>query len=280
LTESPRLACLGFDWSVRADDTALVRYITSLYEPCLAPGRANHTFVLASATEAPPRLHLTRDGCRVLSSASPSLAVAQLVWEVNRGVVEETTNRLLLHAAAAEQDGAVVVIAGPRGSGKSTMVAALVRAGFRYLTDETVAVDPVSTTIEPCAKPIALGPGSWPLLPDLRPEVAPTGDAAPEWLLAPRSIRADAVAPAGGIAALVLLLSRRPGAPTTAHPITRAEAVVALAEQSFNFQSLPRGTLDAVAAVVRGSRCFRLDVNELDIACRLVTDLLESATHP
>ena len=274
--ESPRLVCLAFDWSVQSDNPTLVDYITSLYEACLAPGPARHRFVLE--TSAPSRLTLARDGRVVLRHASPGLAVARLAWEVNRRVVEETSSRLLLHAAAVEREGAVVLLPGPRGAGKSTLAAALVRGGLRYVTDEAVAVDPVTTAIEPYAKPIALDRNSWPLLPDLRPEVDPAVGDTDQWLVAPRSIRPDAVAPTGGVPALVILPAHRPGRPTAAREIPRAGAAIALAEHSFNFRTFGPGALDAVANIVRGSRCYRLDVGDLDIACRVIFDLLESVS--
>ncbi len=141
---SGRLRCLDFDWSILSNDSQLVEYITYLYEPCVvgSPGPASHVFIVRRHTnsESAP-ISVYRDGRAILRRAPEDLAVAQLAWEVNRGVVEKAGNRLLLHAAAAERDGRVVILAGPEGSGKSTLVAALVRSGLRYVTDETVAVE-------------------------------------------------------------------------------------------------------------------------------------------
>jgi len=276
--ESPRLVCLGFDWSLRADDPTLVRDVTRLYEGCIAPGRAQHRFTLGRrAGSGSANVNLALDNDLVLRDVPLGLAVAHLVWAVNRGVVEETSNRLLLHAAAAERDGEVVVLAGPRGAGKSTLVAALVRAGFRYVTDETVAVEPSTLTIEPYPKPVALDHGSEALLPDLHPEFESAPGTTAQRLVSPRGIRSDAVASSGGVPSIVILPSHRPTHATAAHPITRAEAAVALATHSFNFSSFGPGALGVVAAVVRRSRCYRLDVGTLDSACRLVTDLLRPA---
>jgi hypothetical protein len=156
---SRRLRCLDFDWSILSNDASLAGYVTDLYEPCIVGGAgpATHVFVVRRHTnvESAP-VSVYRDGRAILRRAPEDLAVAQLAWEVNRGVVEEAGNRLLLHAAAAERDGRVVILAGPEGSGKSTLVAALVRSGLRYVTDETVAIDLAAGTIAPYPKPIAL----------------------------------------------------------------------------------------------------------------------------
>jgi len=276
--DSAPFRCLGFEFTARANDPLLVEHVTELYAACLAPGTAEHSFVLRRRTARPSSVTVYRDGHAVRRHAAPGLAVAHLAWEVNRGVVEHANGRLLLHAAAAERDGKVVLLAGSAGTGKSTLVAALVMAGLRYVTDEVVAIDRHTGVIGPYPKPIGLGRsvvGHGSVLgrgfDGAGFEVGPH-----ELLVPPQSIRADAVAPAGGIARLVVLPRYRPDAPTAARPVPRSEAVVAIAEQAFNFRELSPGALDAVARVVRGCRCYRLDFGDLGSARDVTVDLLES----
>jgi hypothetical protein len=263
---SGRLRCLDFDWSILSNDSQLVEYVTYLYEPCVvaSPGPASHVFIVRRHTnsESAP-ISVYRDGRAILRRAPQDLAVAQLAWEVNRGVVEKAGNRLLLHAAAAERDGRVVILAGPEGSGKSTLVAALVRSGLRYVTDETVAVELRGGAIAPYPKPIALHETEH-----------------CQRLVPAHAIRPDAVATSGGNARLLVLLAGyQPGRGPGARSISRAEAAVALAEQAFNFRSLGARRLDAIADVVSACDCYRLEVGELDAGCRLVNDLFETAAN-
>jgi hypothetical protein len=261
---SRRLRCLDFDWSILSNDAALVDYVTHLYEPCVVgnPGPARQVFIVRRHTNvefAPVSVY--RDGRAILRRAPEDLAIAQVAWEVNRGVVEDSGHRLLLHAAAAERDGKVVLLAGPEGSGKSTLVHALVRSGLRYVTDETVAVTCPVARIEPYPKPIALHE------PERQQRLVP-----------PQAIRRDAVATSGGDPCLLMLLSGyRPGHFTWARAIPRAEAAMALAAQAFNFRELGPGRLDATAELVRRCDCYRLEVGDLDAGCRLVRDLFDSA---
>jgi hypothetical protein len=202
-----------------------------------------------------------RDGRAILRRAPVDLAIAQVAWEVNRGVVEESNDRLLLHAAAAEDSGRVVILAGPEASGKSTLVDALVRSGLRYITDEAVAVTRPLARIEPYPKPIALHDR------ESEPRLVPA-----------HAIRRDAVAISGGDPRLLMFLAGyRPGRATAARAIPRAEAAVALAEQAFNFRELGPGRLDAIAEVVSACDCYRLEVGDLDTGCRLVLDLFDAA---
>jgi HprK-related kinase A len=279
--QSRTLRCLGFDWSILTNDPALVDRITYLYEPCLVGQQdgPRHVFILRSHTSSEtPSVSLYRDGRAIVRRAPAGLAIARVVWEVNRGVVEEAQNQLLLHAAAAERDGRVVLLAGPEGSGKSTLVAALVRSGLRYVTDETVAVELPGVTIAPYPKPIALDRGSLESLGDLSAAVPSTLATGLEQRLVPaQAIRPDAVASAGGVASLLVLPAYRPGRPTSAQSISRADAAIVLAEQAFNFRALGPGRVEAIAELVRSCKCYRLDVGDLDAASRIVLELFDCA---
>jgi hypothetical protein len=273
------MRCLGFEWSILTNDPALDECITSLYETCIdrKPGPARHVFILRRHVSS-ASVSLYRDGKAILRRAPDGLAIAQLVWEVNRGVVEEAGNRLLLHAAAAERDGRIVLLAGPEGSGKSTLVTALVCSGLQYLTDETVAVETPAGTITPYPKPIALHCDA---LESLRawgarfpPELLSEGG---ERLVPVQGIRSDAVAQPDLLARVLVLLSRsRPGRAAAARSIPRAEAAIALAGQAFNFRELGPGRLDVIADVVRACDCYRLDVGDVDTTSRLVLDLFDT----
>jgi hypothetical protein len=275
-----RLRCLGFEWSIFTNDPLLREWITSLYECCLDenPGPGRHVFVLYRHTSSDSTVSLHRNSRAILQRAPAEAAIAQLVWEVNRGVVDEAGDRLLLHAAAAEQDGTSVLLAGPEGSGKSTLVAALVCAGLQYVTDETVALDPHTGTIAPHPKPLGLDRGSLESLKDLC-RVVPTGirTGSEQWLVSAATLREDAVATSNSVPTLIVLPSYRPDRATVARSIARAEAAVAIVEQSFNFRTFGRPRLDVIADVVRRCHCYRLNVGDLDVARRLAIDLFSRA---
>ena len=273
--ESPRFRCLAFDWSIGATESALVEPVSWLYDACAddTPGPATHLFGLRRNSDT--SLSLCRNGQTALEQASTGLAMARLAWEVNRGVVETAGDQLLLHAAAAARGERVVVLAGPERSGKSTLVAALVCAGLRYLTDEAVAVDG-SAAIAPYPKPVALTGDSLRALRELCPHLpAAARETGVKHLVAPQALGAGAVSNRGGVARLVVLLSEfRPGRRSRARRVSRAEAAVTLADQAFNLQDVGPGGLQLIAELLRPSDCYRLEVGDLDVACRLVLDLL------
>ena len=80
---------------------------------------------------------------------------------------------MLVHAGAVEWDGHAALFPAPMESGKTTLVAGLVRAGARYLSDEAAAIDPETLLVHPFPKSLTIGAGSWEVLADLAPAVDP-----------------------------------------------------------------------------------------------------------
>ncbi|HET6210294.1 MAG TPA: hypothetical protein VFD94_07920, partial [Jatrophihabitans sp.] len=89
--------------------------------------------------------------CPVPAGSSPG----QLLAELTRLAVQHS-DRLCLHAGVVTYPGAAVVIPGSSGLGKSTLTAALVQAGFGYLSDEVLAVPRTGGLPARFARPIAV----------------------------------------------------------------------------------------------------------------------------
>jgi hypothetical protein len=250
-------ALLGFEWSFLCNDPALVDCVTSLYAGCadIVQSPARCVFILRRHTDE----SVSSTGTIVPRSVEPLRP-----WRSRNSCGKSTAassrkqgNRLILHAAAAKKEGRIVLIAGPEGSGKSTLVAALVCSGLRYVTDETVAIDLTDATITPYPKRISLDEHSIGFLRNLFPAIPAALVAGQGERLAPaQAIRCGAVAETEGSARLLMVLSDpRPGHPTLARPIPRAETVIVLAEQAFNFGDLGPGRLDVVADIARACDC-------------------------
>jgi hypothetical protein len=117
--------------------------------------------------------------------------------------------------------------------------------------------------------------GSWEVLSALRPQLdarfARFSDEI--WHVVPDAIRPGAIA-APCTARAVVSPRFEPGATTALEPISRAEAVMLLAENAFNFSVHGAAGLDALAAVVRSCECYRLTVGALDDACDRIVDVM------
>lgn len=275
---SPRYRALGFDFGLRATDPELGAFLEELFEPFRAPGRPSRLYSFLSFPEREgDRYAVYFDGEYVVTTRYASTALRHFLWDVNHRVVEETRDHLLVHASAAEHEGRCLLFPAPMDSGKTTLVAGLVRAGLRYVTDEAAALHLSSLTVTPYPKPLHLDTGSWSVLAELRPRVSPALQPylRGQWYVPAARVRDGALAPPS-VPRFVIAPRYVPDAPTELVPLTRAEAVVLLYGQAFNAESVGRRrALEVLAAVVRGCACYRLVASDLDRACEIVLGLLE-----
>lgn len=265
---------LGHRYALRTTHGPFGRFVerafSALASPSLGSWRTTYSLV-HRATSRDGRYALYADDERLVAAESPSLALSTLAWHVNRQVVATNRHLVLVHAAAAERDGLGVVLAGAMEAGKTTLVAGLVRHGWRYLTDEIVAIEPHSGVIRPYPKPLSVDPGSFDVLADLRPDVEPGVEPflRGQWQVDPHSIRTDAVA--GPTEVRVVIVTRYVGGGATRiEPLPRREMLLELIEQTFHFHAAGARNVTALAAVLGGARCYRLQVGKLDAACRLI----------
>jgi hypothetical protein len=143
-------------------------------------------------------------------------------------------------------------------------------AGFDYLSDEVAAIDVVTLEVTPYPKPVALRPGSAARLglslPALRqpgsPELAPCAVLRPH----ARGRRAPVRA---------LLFPRYdPGANTELVPISRAKALIEVANNSFNFVDHGGQWMELLRRLVTQCWCGRLNIGDVDRVPGLVLPLL------
>jgi hypothetical protein len=121
---------------------AAQQYLPPLRTP-LSEGRAHREFRLASATQPDGTcaFSLHSAGRAVASSSSLRQVLRALEWEVSLVVAQRARDRIFVHAGAVEWKGKALIVPGRSFSGKSTLVAQLVRAGCAYLSDEFAILD-------------------------------------------------------------------------------------------------------------------------------------------
>ena len=252
--------CLGFDFGVTATNPTLQRTVDALYAPFRAPVEVTTQFTLVERAAPGPTgvsILIFENDQQVRTTPDRALALAHLVWRVSQHVIAVASESfLLLHAAAVERGRNAVLLPAPSGSGKSTLAAGLVAAGFGYLTDDVCAIDLETVRVRPYAKPISLAAGSRPAVRARRARAAGRRRArahahgrvhhrARTWAdtSAARARRARSSCPRYAA-----------GSRTELTAMSRAEAVIVLGEQSFNFNELAPDALPLAADLVRGCR--------------------------
>jgi hypothetical protein len=133
------------------------------------PSRSEHVDRLYAldVRNTPPRAKrrrthtLYRDGERLARSSDLERLLDDLERDVRLHVAEMARNRVFVHAGVVAWNGQAIVMPGSSFTGKSTLTAALVRAGALYYSDEYAVLDR-SGRVHPFAQPLQLRlPGSY-----------------------------------------------------------------------------------------------------------------------
>jgi hypothetical protein len=213
----------------------------------------------------------------------------QLTREVLIIVRDTTINRtdffLQIHAGVVSNGSHGVMLPAAAGGGKSTLTAALVNRGFRYLTDEIALLQNDTLDVRPVPFAITVKPGSLAPLSTDYPHLADSPRHRREdeqdvvYLIPPEQNRY----PANGAPLLVrwIVFPRYGTDETTAlRPLGKAEALSRLLSECLVVpKDLDRDSVAALIAWFSQTECFELPFSSLAEAAGLLRDLcLEDAS--
>ncbi len=274
MTPSLEFDALGFAFGV-AGPSWLRDAASTLFEP-FATGSAGAApgYTVSPGHDDANELALRLADEPVSTRTDRAAVVMALAHDVNFRALDGCPE-LAVHAGGVVWGNDAVVLPGVMEAGKSTLTAGLVRSGFGYLSDEAVLLDHESLLAKPYPKPISLDPGAWPLFPELRPGVELLKDACTDQQrqVPATALRPDCLAAASSVGLIVFPRFKR-GARTTLSQITRGEALLELARNTFNLEQDGPAKLDALADFVRNADCYRLEIGGLDSAVQLVRTLV------
>ena len=207
-------------------------------------------------------------------------------WGMNWCISMHMHRFLIVHAAVVERGGRALILPAPPGSGKSTLCAALVWRGWRLLSDELTLIDPATGRITPVPRPVSLKNASIDVIRQFAPQAQfgpvvhetvkgsighfspPQGTversevtALPSWVILPRYVA---------------------GSDTRLTPLSKGKALMALADNAFNYNVHGAGGFHAMAALVARSDCFEFSYSRLEEAVRLFAELADAPCedHP
>ncbi len=226
--------------------------------------RVLHSLALPNDDLPPLMLTITPDGRyatgAVQGSLQWSVALPQQGWlSVLAGQVVATATALLrcylfIHAGAVALDGGGWVIVGESGAGKTSTVAALMRRGGAYLSDEVALFDPMTRSLHPFALPMAVKPWTKKAAGNLPAgrEVAREGTVR---FLLPARLEIASVP----VEAFVLLKPARVPARWTS--ISRADMLLNIAKQtsSFSYQHRCEDAFSGFGRFLHTARCYVLE---------------------
>ena len=182
------------------------------------------------------------DAGRLARSMNLDDVLARLEGDLRIYIAERARRRVFVHAGVVGWRGRAILIPGASHSGKTALVAALVRAGATYYSDEYAVLD-ARGRVHPFSVALSLRDG-------------PHGEV--------RKRRAEALGGSSGVAplrvGLVAVTTYQRGASWRARPLSQGQAMLALLSHTVPARRRPRTALAtlrkvvASAAVVKGLR--------------------------
>src|SRR3954467_4480092 len=141
--------------AVDAPDDALTIVRTRLPETYTADnGRPDREWRLQ---REPSGMWMAYDECGLGGGAHIADGVEMLLSSLELWVAEHARDRIFVHAGCAVHDGRAIVVPGRTMSGKSSLTAALVRAGATYFSDEFAVLDRRGR-VHPYPRPLSIRP--------------------------------------------------------------------------------------------------------------------------
>lgn len=220
--------------------------------PCAARETRHHYRV----DRLPTGAYHVRDGHRLLGVAPDAESACEgLEGELNLLVAELCPSHVFVHAGVVEWGGRAIVLPGRSFSGKSSLVAALVRAGAAYASDEFAPIDS-DGRVHPFPRRIKLR--------------------------RPHQRHAERVTPAGRRVAqalpISLIVSTRfvEGARWEPRPLPWGRAMLAMIANTVPVRTRPHQALPFIGAALMGARALEGVRGEADEAAQAILRAAES----
>lgn len=228
-----------------------------------------------------PQVRFLYDGESPFAVLPIDHAFPLLEWAMNWCISTQAHHYLTLHAAVMERAGCAVIMPAPPGSGKSTLCAGLINRGWRLLSDELTLISLVDGLITPLGRPVSLKNQSLSVIQKFVPGVmmnqvthdtskgsvshmkVPTEHvqrlserARPRWVIFPKYV---------------------PNAPAMLKGRSKANSMLELGRNSFNYTVLGLTGFEVLANVISASDCFDFEYSQLEDAVTVFDGLVARA---
>jgi hypothetical protein len=268
-----------------------LRYASPAQEAVVHPVLA-HLETPTSAAGPAATVDLACDGEKHLlllngTSSERSASLDELAPLVKGTLLLEAINNasylLYIHAGVVRIASGCLLLPAAPGSGKSSLTAALIRAGFTYFSDEVALLEEGTLNVRPAPVSLCLKDGAWDLLAPRYPEIR---DLAihhrwdgkivrylnpPPAALGPRPEKSDPVH-------WIVFPRYSPEARTELQPVPKAHALHRLLQQCVAMPApLDQAKVASLVRWISEIPCYELPMSSLDDAVSLVNGLCRRA---
>lgn len=276
---------LSYYFRVRWNFDAAGEYIDHLLSWCAVdedpeenpepptPGMPPQYSLLASGRNAARSYRLLYGDYEMLASKYQRDVLNRVLSHVNVETMRRTGDFLLIHAGAiVTPAGDGVLLPAESGSGKTSLVAALVEAGHGYLSDEAGAIDPVSSALYPYPKALNLKAGVLARFATARSRSKSFLAPANECYLRCDDLRPGSLGSACHIGYVVAPRFQK-SSRLEVTPMTAAETMVTLGSNAWNISKYKRRALPLLEDVATSAQGYRLRFGDLDEAVGCIGEL-------
>ncbi len=229
-----------------------------------------------------PQARFLQDGAPVYEPLPATHALPMLEWAMNASISTRAHHYLVLHAAVIEREGLCAILPAPPGSGKSTLCAGLIHAGWRLLSDELTLLSlDGELTVTPLCRPVSLKNASIDIIKAWAPQAVfsataqgtAKGDVA--HMKAPREALARVTEPARP--RWVVFPRWQAGAAPELSVRPRGTSMLELARNAFNYMLLGETGYQRLADLVSQCDCVDFRYARLEDAVTEFDAMLQRA---
>lgn len=192
-------------------------------------------------------------------------------------VLAHIPGHLVMHAGVVSISGRAIILCGEANRGKTTLTLALVREGFKFLSDEVAFVDRKLGLVEPFPRALGLREKTLSMFSELgdgvkqQPTKSLSGDD--KWLVDIDDIFPRSRGEVATVSAIIILDGFSDSTRLT--PLTSAEALFECNRFSHTAEEDPFQSMLSMADVVQGAKCYRLLSGSVSETVSVVVDSLK-----
>jgi len=205
--------------------------------------------------------------------------LSKLERDIEGSVMRKLFDHYLIHAGVVARYGKGLILPAGPGKGKTTLVAALLERGFQYLCDDFAIIDPVSLKVLPFPKSLCFEGDGLEFFPNLRAHATATdwtanGEVWPVWYVDPLEVGPGGLGEASSVK-YIIFPEHDHFRETRLTRLSKAKAVLGLAENLLNFDFFGKAVVDPLINLVENSECFKLSVGKPGDGAALICELIK-----
>lgn len=262
------LTSYGVSLGVRVNDADLLQSVLDRLPPGWAASPSPDVDTLYSVTKTvgrsrvnfAPFYYVYRGGCQLGRSRDWDDLLPILESDLHLSIATQAQKHVFVHAGVVGYQGKAILIPGRSFSGKTTLAAALVRAGAEYLSDEYAVIDPQGQ-VHPYAKALSVRAGA-DLAEGRYTAEALGGHAATQPL------------PVG----MIVSARYEAGARWRPSAMTSGQALLELLENAVRVRELPRLAMQTLPKAVRQAQSYRGRRGEADRVAAWLLERIQTQT--